>query len=172
MVNMSDSRLSEALAALNEAVLAVDREALALRRTDEKVSADEVADAVTAVHASRDLLKGTFDTLCQVIEPLIGNDNEMRAPSGVLIERKWSKPRKAWRHQDLAAIVAHRIRSLAIDPDTGEVLMSPEEQIVALMRYAAPSYWRVKELQALGIDADGYCETGESTPSIVVRPNA
>jgi hypothetical protein len=169
---MTDNELSSALRTLTEAIYEVDRLALATRQADEPLPRELIADAVTAVHQGRDILKGTFDTLCQVLDPLMGEEAEIRSPGGTLIEKKWSKPRKAWRHQELASVVAHRIRNLSVDPDTGEVLLSPEEQIAELIRYAAPSYWRVKELKTLGIDADGYCEVGESTPSIVVRQNA
>lgn len=169
---MTEQTLNDVLSTLTGAVLAADRYALDVRKSDIPPSLEEIVDAVTAVHAARDSLKATFDTLCQVLDPLMCDNDEVRSSAGVLIEKKWSKPRKAWRHQDLASVVARRIRDLSVDQETGEVLMSPEEQIVALIRYAAPSYWRVKELQTLGIDADGYCETSESTASIIVRPNA
>jgi hypothetical protein len=32
-----------------------------------------------------------------------------------------------------------------------------------------PSYWRIKELSAIGINADNYCEVDEPKTSIIVR---
>lgn len=168
---MTDSDLAAALRSLEEAAHRVDSLILQRRSGNDVATLDDVAGAVTMIHRIRDTLKQTFDTACQILDPLMGAEAEIRSPDGILIEKKWSKPRKAWRHQELAQVVAHRIRDLAVDPDTGEVLMSQEEQISALIKYAAPSYWRVKELKAIGVDADGFCEVGESSPSIVVRPN-
>ena len=169
---MSNDELSESLAKLQQAINDVDAHVVAMRTSSDAVDVARVAETLTVVHQARDLLKQTFDTICQVLDPMMGEEPELRSPSGVLIEKKWAKPRKSWRHQELASVVAHRIRNLSVDPDTGEVLLSPEEQIATLIKYAAPSYWRVKELKTIGIDADGYCEVGESTASIIVRPNA
>ena len=38
-----------------------------------------------------------------------------------------------------------------------------------LLDYLQPSYWRIKELSKLGINADQYCEVGELKTSIIVR---
>jgi hypothetical protein len=168
---MSDA-LVAAIREMQEAVHRLDSLVLKARTGDEAPSLEDLTQLIAVVHRTRDELKQTFDTACQMLDPLMGNDAEVRSPEGILIEKKWSKPRKSWRHQELAEVVAHRIRDLAVDPDTGEVLMSQEEQIATLIKYAAPSYWRVKELKAIGVDADGFCEVGESTPSIIVRPNA
>ena len=53
--------------------------------------------------------------------------------------------------------------------DTGEVLYSQQEIVAKLLDFVQPSYWRVKELQKIGIDADLYCEVGETKTSIIVR---
>jgi hypothetical protein len=38
-----------------------------------------------------------------------------------------------------------------------------------MLNYCAPSYWKIKELQKLGINADNYCEVGQLKTSIIVR---
>jgi len=53
--------------------------------------------------------------------------------------------------------------------DTGEVLKSPREIAMDMVTYCAPSYWRVKELNKIGINPDNYCEVGELKTSIIVR---
>jgi hypothetical protein len=58
---------------------------------------------------------------------------------------------------------------LAIDMDTGEVVMSPQEVAERVLDYVQPSYWRIKKLAELGINADNYCELGEPKTSIAVR---
>lgn len=90
-------------------------------------------------------------------------------PSGVTVEKKFSKDRRGWQHKDLASAVAGRIRNLAVDMDTGERVLSPDEMIVKLLDYVQPSYWRVTALSDIGINADDFCQTGEVKQSISIR---
>lgn len=69
--------------------------------------------------------------------------------------------RKAWDHERLGSVVARRIFESSIDMDTGEQLLSSEEMIKEMMKYVGVSYWRVKALKELGLDADSYCEATE-----------
>jgi hypothetical protein len=52
--------------------------------------------------------------------------------------------------------------------DTGEVLASPLEMMQKMLDYAAPSYWRVGELNKIGISADDYCQKSEGKISVVI----
>ena len=90
-------------------------------------------------------------------------------PSGDTIEKKWSKDRKGWKHKELAEIVAERIEDSSIDLDTGERVLTTGEMIKKMLEYVQPSYWRVTALSDLGINADDYCQAGESKPSISVK---
>jgi hypothetical protein len=47
--------------------------------------------------------------------------------------------------------------------------MSPQEVAERVLDYVQPSYWRIKKLAELGINADNYCELGEPKTSIAVR---
>jgi hypothetical protein len=38
-----------------------------------------------------------------------------------------------------------------------------------MLAYCAPSYWRIKELNKIGLNADNFSETGELKTSIIVR---
>jgi hypothetical protein len=58
---------------------------------------------------------------------------------------------------------------MSVDMDTGEILSTPEEMITKVLDFLQPSYWRIKELQKIGIDADNYCEVKEAKASIIVR---
>ncbi len=90
-------------------------------------------------------------------------------PGGLVAERREGAPRKSWQHQSLGKEVAKRIVQSSIDMDTGEMYLSTEEMVAELLRYAAPSYWRVKQLKTLGIDPDKYCETGDPKISVVIK---
>lgn len=85
------------------------------------------------------------------------------------VEIKGGKPRKAWDHVSLKAAVSSRIRDMAVDFDTGEVLLSEAEMIEKVLDTVGISYWKVGALGDLGINVDNYCETGESKVSLIVR---
>lgn len=89
--------------------------------------------------------------------------------SGETIEKKWSKNRTGWQHKDLAQVVAGRIENLAVDMDTGERVLTTSEMITKLLDFVQPSYWRVTALTDIGVNADDYCQAGESKASISIR---
>lgn len=89
--------------------------------------------------------------------------------SGETVEKKWSKNRTGWQHKDLAQVVASRIENLAIDMDTGERVMSTSDMITKLLDFVQPSYWRVTALTDVGINADDFCQAGDSKASISIR---
>jgi hypothetical protein len=90
-------------------------------------------------------------------------------PDGTEIERKQSADRKAWDHKGLADEVATRISQMAVDMDTGEITLTPQEMMIKMLDYAAPSYWRVGELGKIGVNPSKYCETSEGRTSIVIK---
>ncbi len=85
------------------------------------------------------------------------------------LETKTGQPRKKWDHKALAALVASRINDRSIDMDTGELLKTPQEQIIELLEYASASYWRVGALKELGIDVDEYCEVLDPITNLIYR---
>lgn len=85
------------------------------------------------------------------------------------IEIKSAGDRKKWVHEDLANAVTKRLIDMSVDMDTGEVLLSPAEIAKKMLDFVQPSYWRVKELAKIGINADQYCEVGEYKQNIIVR---
>ena len=95
--------------------------------------------------------------------------NEATASNGQLIEKKTAYDRKGWEHEKLATEVLRRLGQTSVDMDTGEVILSSEEIALKLLDYVQPSYWRVKELSKLGINADMYCEVGEEKTNIIIR---
>lgn len=87
--------------------------------------------------------------------------------NGMQVERKQGEDRKKWDHNGLAVEVARKIEQLSIDPDTGEITMTPDEMMVKMLEYAAPSYWRLTQLRSIGVDADKYCEKTEGKVRLV-----
>lgn len=135
------------------------------------VEMGQVVDAAVSSKAALDELKAVFDAyMATVRDRMIADEvEEVPASNGDRVELNYSKNRKAWRHAELAEIVAKRIVQSSMDPETGEVTLSREEMILELLKYATPSAWKVKALQTLGLNADNYCEAGESTPKSNVR---
>lgn len=96
-------------------------------------------------------------------------DSSLYNFEGVTFEKKYSVPRKTWDHKGLTNVVATRIVDMSVDMDTGEVLKTPQEMLAELVKYTGISYWKVKELEKIGINANNYCETGDSKANIIIR---
>lgn len=87
--------------------------------------------------------------------------------NGMQVEKKQGEDRKKWDHAGLAVEVARKIQQLSVDPDTGEITMNPDEMMIKMLDYAAPSYWRLTQLRSIGVDADNYCEKSEGKIRLV-----
>lgn len=136
---------------------------------DSDPSLDQACNTLAALHALKGDLAMVYDTLTGFVSNLLDERPEFVLENGGLIEKKWATDRKKWQHKDLASVVAKRLMDSAVDMDTGEVLYSQEEIVAKMLDYIQPSYWRIKELAKIGVNADMYCEVGESKSSIIVR---
>lgn len=114
-------------------------------------------------------LSFVYDTFSHAMIGIMGGTENITLPSGAEIEKKSAYDRKGWDHKSLGNAVADKLIQMSIDMDTGEVLKTPHELAVDLLTYCAPSYWRVKELNKIGINPDNYCEVGDLKTSIIVR---
>jgi hypothetical protein len=132
-------------------------------------TADEAAEALVALNIAKAEVGMVYDVLANLVSDLMANTDEIPLPDGSRIEKKWGSSRTGWRHKDLNSVVARRIMDMSVDMDTGEILSTPEEMITKVLDFLQPSYWRIKELQKIGIDADNYCEVKEAKASIIVR---
>lgn len=128
-----------------------------------------IADAVVAVHSLKAEMSVLYDDVCQSMIEKMGNVPEVGTTAGHTVEKKSGADRKKWDHDGLAKNVASRINDMAVDLDTGEVIMSPQDMMLKMLDYAAVSYWRVKELSKIGVSADSFCEVSESKTNIIVR---
>ena len=131
-------------------------------------SIEEIADILLELN----LAKRDLGYIYQSVESALAakmTDKILDLRDGAQIERKVATSRSKWRHKDLASDVAARIRQSAVDMDTGEVVMTPEDMVVKLLDFVQPSYWRVGELGKIGLNPDNYCEVGDTDVSIILR---
>jgi hypothetical protein len=138
-------------------------------RNGDTPTVDEVCAAIVGLNRAKAELSMVYDGLSQFVSEIMQENPEVSLPDGAKVEKKWSASRTGWRHKDLGAEVAHRIADMSVDMDTGEVLLTPTEMITQVLDFVQPSYWRIKELQRIGVNADLFCEVGESKASIIVR---
>lgn len=111
-----------------------------------------------------------LDRVREILVGLMGELPELKY-NGFVLEKKNGSPRKSWDHKALAEIVSNRIIDMSVDMDTGEVVKTPQQMLTEILEYTGISYWRVKELSKIGINADRYCEVGEPKANIIIRGN-
>jgi hypothetical protein len=160
-----DSENLQPFVELRKALIAIGDKALNnLDENDEQLW----FDTLVLLHSIKSDIGNIFTQYSNLIANKLETD-EATASNGQKIEKKSAFDRKGWKHEDLASEVLRRLNDLSVDMDTGEVVMSANEVAMKLLDYVQPSYWRIKELSKLGINADQYCEVGELKTSIIVR---
>lgn len=163
---MSD--LNALLANLNTLLIEVD--AKLSEFADSNPAIDEVGAKLIELHAIKGAVGDVYSSYSARATRLFQEAQvEDMAYGENRIEVRTASDRKQWEHPRLIAEVARRLVSESIDMDTGEVMTSPEELISKVLDFVQPSYWRVKELSKIGINADKFCEVGEYKTNIIVR---
>lgn len=157
----------EKLSQLQSLILEVDKELSDFMESEPSVE-DACSVLVEMNFLKRDI-STVYDKLSGSVSNLMGSAEEITLENGSKIEKKSSYDRKGWDHKGLASVVAQKVTQLSINMDTGEVTKSPQEIAEDMLTYCAPSYWRIKELGKIGINADNYSEVGELRTSIIVR---
>lgn len=132
-------------------------------------TAEEACTALYGMNMVKRDIAVVYDSFADQVSDLMGNNNNIGLANGGVVEKKSSYDRRAWQHKELASAVANKLVQMSVDMDTGEIIKTPEEIALQVLDYVQPSYWRVKELSNLGINADNYCETGVLKTSIIVR---
>lgn len=127
-----------------------------------------ISSTLVALERLKREVSEMYDSTKVRMANMMGDSPEL-SYNGFTFERKPGTVRKAWDHKALSSVVARRLSSMAIDLDTGEILKSPEEMIQEAFNFAGVSYWRVKELNKIGVNADSFCEVSEGKPSIIIR---
>lgn len=156
------SKFRSSILELDEAVSAFSNEAASL-------TVEQACAALVGLNRAKAELSMVYDSLVHFVSEVMDQNPEIDLPDGAKVEKRWSANRTGWRHKDLGAEVAQRIVDMSVDMDTGEVLLSPAEMVTQVLDFVQPSYWRIKELQRIGVNADLFCEVGDSKPSIIVR---
>jgi hypothetical protein len=129
---------------------------------------EDTAQTVLALDAAKREISEMFDQAKTALIEQMGEAPEY-VLDGFVFEKRNGAPRKTWDHHTLGEIVAQRIIDLSTDMDTGELTRRPIDIAIDMLNFAAPSYWRVGELNKIGVNADNYCEVGEPKTSIIIR---
>jgi hypothetical protein len=129
----------------------------------------EAGELLLAMNLAKRDLSAVYDRTASLYSDVMNAESVVMLENGAQIEKKSAYDRKGWQHKDIAKAVVDRLFQMSVDIDTGEVIKSPEDIALELMNYCAPSYWRIKELNNIGINPDLYCETGQLKTSIIVR---
>lgn len=130
---------------------------------------EETCTALAEVHLIKQSVSIVYDSVCKMATTAMGSVTEVTLPDGTKIEKRAGSERKKWQHEELAKHIASRLNDMSIDMSTGEIVMSPQDMVVKLLDYCAPSYWRVKELAKIGISADKFCDVEFKDENVIVR---
>lgn len=163
---MSDQSWADLIEAVTKAMKDLDTAIMQIAKSDDSETA---CTKLVDVHRLKGDMSMIYDSATNVVSDVMRDLAEVSLPNGMKIEKKTGSSRKTWNHKDLANVVAKRIVESSVDMNTGEVVLSSEQMIENMLVYVQPSYWRVKELSAIGINADRFCEVDEPKTSIIVR---
>jgi hypothetical protein len=162
------SEVNEAISNLMKVIM--DTEDALNKFADSGAPIDEVADSLIQLHAIKNGMGDVYAMYSTKVMHILQDANvEDMDIAGARIEVRSAADRKKWNHQDLAHAVSRRLIDLSVDMDTGEVVLSPEDIANKMLEFVQPSYWRVKELAKVGINADNFCEVGDYKTNIIIR---
>ena len=150
-------------------LLIIDLESEVMKTIDDGATLEEAGNMLLQLNLTKRDMGIVYDAVAHRFGEMMNLESIVPLAGNAVIEKKSSYERKAWQHKDIAKAVVRRLGQMSVDMDTGEVVKSPEDIALELMTYCAPSYWRIKELNNIGINPDMYCETGQLKTSIIVR---
>ena len=133
---------------------------------------DALATMLLELNLAKRDLSFVYDTLSGELGRTMEGNQILGLRDNAQVERKMSSSRSRWQHKDLARDVIDRIEQSSVDMGTGEVVLSPTEMALKMLDFVQPSYWRVGELNKIGLNPDNYCAASESKISIIVRRGA
>jgi hypothetical protein len=130
---------------------------------------EQLMEHLITINVAKRELADIYDAFSKVVIDRMDKDSIQEISVGnANIQKKISAPRKTWNSKSLIEDTYDRLAQSSTDMDTGELTLSPRELAIKLLDYFNPSYWRVKELSKLGINADNYCEVGEEKTNIAI----
>lgn len=160
--------IKQVIAVLNQALM--DSDDLLREYAESNPPIEEIAESLVELHTIKNEFGYLYSTYSErVLEILQKSNVEDMDVRGAKIEVRSAADRKKWNHEELAHAVSKRLIDMSVDIDTGEVLLSPDEIANKMLDFVQPSYWRVKELAKVGINADNFCEVGDYKTNIIIR---
>ena len=153
--------------ALRQEIAALDAKLADYTKDDHSV--EESAGLLLELNLAKRDMGYLYDGLSTWLGSQMDGNQILGLRDMATVERKMSSSRSGWQHKDLARDVINRIEQSSVDMDTGEVVMTPAEMALRILDYVQPSYWRVGELNKIGLNPDNYCAGSESKISIIVR---
>jgi hypothetical protein len=157
----------EKIAELRVLIFSLEEEIM--KTIDDGATLEEAGNMLLQLNLTKRDMGTAYDAVAHRFGQMMDMESVVPLSGNAVIEKKSSYERKAWQHKEIARAVISRLGQMSVDMDTGEVVKSPEDIAMELMTYCAPSYWRIKELNGIGINPDMYCETGQLKTSIIVR---
>lgn len=157
---------SEAVKNLNRSLIELE---IIFKEISEQKDLETICSAIVDANSLKQNMSLTYDSLCHMVRGAMDGVFEYVLPNGDKVEKRAGSDRKKWKHEEIAQNIASRLSDMSVDMSTGEITMTPQEMVVKLLDYCAPSYWRVKELAKIGISADKFCDVEEKEDSIIVR---
>ena len=131
--------------------------------------------ALATILASLKGLKGTMklmeDETSKALSTVTSDGATVEA-GPVYLERRDSKPKKTWKHDQLKAIIIEKIIARHTDEESGAVDTPISVLIQEAFGYAGISYWKVGVLKEIGINANDYCQHGEAKANFSVVESA
>lgn len=144
---------------------------MGLNDSVENAETSDLLQFASDLHATKSHVSELFNEVQSIVTEHVGHLAVPVTVDGATVEIKSGSPRKTWDHQSLIEDVSKRIVDSSVDLNTGEVVKSPVEMIREALQFAGISYWKVTKLKELHLDADEYCEVGESKKNLVIRRN-
>lgn len=136
----------------------------------EGVSTAELGDLLKQLRNITKQLGYSDDSIVSVLSQRgeLKKKGDMVPINGAVMERKVGSPRKKWDTPSLINVVVEKIIEEAIDPETGAIEVPPMMLLRRAFDYVGISYWKVKELEKIGVNADRYCEKEPGISRIVI----
>lgn len=165
----SNESISASLSAVEEALRVLELQVLELTYVGNRKDVDP--EALACILARSKEIKASFtimETEAAKALSTIVSDGSVIEADGKQVERKDSKPRKTWKHDQLKSVVIEKVLERHRDPEDGTISTPTSVMIQEVLGYAGISYWKVGPLKEIGINPDNYCSKGEVKPKFSV----
>ena len=130
---------------------------------------EDVAHMLVLIDVCSKRIKATKENLDAALNVILPQDTPVEISDlDVSIEKRISAPKKNWDHEGLLSVAIEAILERERDPLDGTINTPYPVLMAEIFRYAAVSYWRVKPLKELGVNANDFCELGDRKVSFQI----